>query len=726
MRLLSRQRSDLRVFISYRREDSAGQTGRLADGLIARLGRPNVYVDVDSLAPGLDFVDQITTSLDEATVVLAVIGRSWATVAGPQGRRLDDENDYVRLELESALARDVPVIPVLVGGAQVPPPDLLPASISRLSYRHAFELSDSSWTRDLDAFVHQLQYHYGHGSRRRKTTATPPHHDDSRARAWSEPESRRSSFGRLGGGRTALALAVLAALVLMAGYLAGVGRGGSTVADYRTVGSTSLVGVERDLSWSPGVVTDTLMFAGKRAGSTDGIRFVEVLPANLATTLQAVTADPAGVVSWRPEHGLVTAVIDLPDLSTTPQMVVLRVNTVIQRDALPDVERGLATAMKVAGAGVQPAPQVLSVSISPPAQIVLHVNERRPISALVVRAGASRPDSRGVRFDVSPPGYATVANGLIVGQRVTGSTQVLLTATAGTAHNSVIVDVVPGAGKPTPIRLSLTPGALSLPAGLSQQLAASEVMSFGPARAVKASWSARDPAVATVTPTGLVAAAGPGETVVTARAGALSATAVVTVSPAAPAPPGPTPVGTPTAPVATDHQPKLDPISSRTVSEGGSLTVPLRGSDPDGNRVSYALSGSLPAGLTFNSSTHTIGGTVRWNAVSATAAYNKLQSKSFAFKATVYAGGKSFYRTFTITVVDTKFQMPNYVGLYGCGPGCGESPRDFGSYNHHFYCDVTTDSNRVDTIEKTTPTAGTIWDWTSPVTATYWETSCSS
>jgi hypothetical protein len=724
LRLLSRQRSDLRVFISYRREDSAGQTGRLADGLIARLGRPNVYVDVDSLAPGLDFVDQITTSLDEATVVLAVIGRSWATVAGPQGRRLDDANDYVRLELESALARDIPVIPVLVGGAQVPPPDLLPASISRLSYRHAFELSDSSWTRDLDAFVHQLQYHYGHGSPRRKTTATPPHHDEAGAGRWSERGTRRSLFGRLGGGRAALGLAIVAALVLVAGYLAGVGRGGSTVADYRTVGSTPLVAVQRDLSWSPGVVTDTLMFAGKRTGSTDGMRFVEVLPADLARAVEVVTADPAPVVSVRPDRGLVTAVIDLPDLSTTPQMVVLSINTVIQQNTLPDVERGLARAMTVAGAGVQPTPQVLSVSISGPAQIILHVNERKPISALVVRAGASRPDSRGVRFDVSPPGFATIANGLIVGQRVTGSTQVLLTASAGGAHNSVIVDVVPGAGKPTPIRLSLTPGALSLPAGLSQQLAASDVMSVGPARPVRASWSTRDPAVATVSPAGLVTAVRAGETVVTAHAGPLSSTAVVTVAPPAPAPP--TPTAAPTTPLAKDHPPTLGPISSRTVSEGGSLTVPLSGSDPDGDRVGYGLSGSLPAGLTFNTSTHTIGGTVRWNAVSATAAYNKLQSKSFAFKATVYAGGKSVSRTFTITVVDTKFQMPNYVGLYGCGPGCGESPRDFGSYNHHFFCDVTTDSNRVDTIEKTTPTAGTIWDWSSQVTATYWETSCPS
>lgn len=244
MRLKRQHTSQLRVFISYRRDDSSGQTGRLADGLIARLGRPAVYVDVDSLAPGLDFVDQIHSSLEEATVVLAVIGPTWLSARGPRGRRLDDENDYVRLEIEAALARDIPVVPVLVHGADMPSPADLPPSISRLSYRHAFTLSDNSWTRDLDAFVKQLQFYFSGNKHRplaREAAAVASEeHPHVRARG----SSRRWQ---------AAAVGVAALLAGTAVYVSGVGRGSDTHG-IKTAG----LDTRPTPSSSPGVVTTAL------------------------------------------------------------------------------------------------------------------------------------------------------------------------------------------------------------------------------------------------------------------------------------------------------------------------------------------------------------------------------------------------------------------------------------------------------------------------------------
>ncbi|HYN06980.1 MAG TPA: toll/interleukin-1 receptor domain-containing protein [Vicinamibacterales bacterium] len=110
-----------RIFISYRREDTAGYAGRVYDGLQRRFGPENVFMDVDSLRPGDDFVEAIGRTLDQCDVMLAIIGPRWLAVTDKQGTpRLFDEGDFVRIEIQSALEKRLRTVPILVGRASVP------------------------------------------------------------------------------------------------------------------------------------------------------------------------------------------------------------------------------------------------------------------------------------------------------------------------------------------------------------------------------------------------------------------------------------------------------------------------------------------------------------------------------------------------------------------------------------------------------------------------------
>src|SRR5262245_11905742 len=125
------------VFISYRRSDSGDVTGRIHDRLAARLGRERVFTDVDSIPLGVDFRAHVSGILDRTDCMLVVIGRDWLSAADGTGRRrLDDPADLVRVEIEVALARGLPVIPLLVQGAAMPSEDDLPTSIRDLAFRN--------------------------------------------------------------------------------------------------------------------------------------------------------------------------------------------------------------------------------------------------------------------------------------------------------------------------------------------------------------------------------------------------------------------------------------------------------------------------------------------------------------------------------------------------------------------------------------------------------------
>ena len=197
-----------KVFISYRREDTAGHAGRLYDTMAARFGQPNVFVDVD-LAPGVDFVQRISEAVGECRVLLVIIGPRWASLTDDEGAtRIADPDDFVRLEVETALRRaEVTVIPVLVAGAQMPDPDDLPEGVRPLTRRNALELSDMRWRYDVGRLNTRLDELLA------DTTAV---HDVPVAEPAAEPAARFASTARL----FAEGMAVAGAAALVARLLA--------------------------------------------------------------------------------------------------------------------------------------------------------------------------------------------------------------------------------------------------------------------------------------------------------------------------------------------------------------------------------------------------------------------------------------------------------------------------------------------------------------------------
>jgi hypothetical protein len=148
------------IFLSYRREDSEGQAGRLYDDLVAVFGSDSVFMDVAAIQPGRDFRKSIDQSLNSCGVFLSLIGKSWLTAKDASGqRRLDDPADFVRIETGAALKRDIPVIPVLVQGASAPKPDQLPDDLKELAFRNAVELTHPRWDSDIEVLIKALRPH---------------------------------------------------------------------------------------------------------------------------------------------------------------------------------------------------------------------------------------------------------------------------------------------------------------------------------------------------------------------------------------------------------------------------------------------------------------------------------------------------------------------------------------------------------------------------------------
>jgi hypothetical protein len=146
-----------RIFISYRREETAYPAGWLYDRLADRFGGRQVFKDVDSIQLGDDFVEVITRAVGSCDVLVALIGDQWLTITDAHGRRrLDDPDDFVRLEIEAALTRNVRVIPILVDGARMPRADELPDSLVKLVRRQALELSPARFEFDTSRLLKVL------------------------------------------------------------------------------------------------------------------------------------------------------------------------------------------------------------------------------------------------------------------------------------------------------------------------------------------------------------------------------------------------------------------------------------------------------------------------------------------------------------------------------------------------------------------------------------------
>ena len=130
-----------KIFISYRRDDSQSASDRLYDKLVGHFGPEDIFYDVDSIPKGRNFVDYLDEQVSQCDVLLAVIGKTWLDVKTEDGDlRLYAEDDFVRFEISSALNANIPVIPVLVEGAEMPPQKALPSQIGELSLLNAAEV----------------------------------------------------------------------------------------------------------------------------------------------------------------------------------------------------------------------------------------------------------------------------------------------------------------------------------------------------------------------------------------------------------------------------------------------------------------------------------------------------------------------------------------------------------------------------------------------------------
>jgi len=147
-----------RTFINYRRDDSTATAGRLHDRLAQSFGRNNLFMDVDHIPPGVDFVNHLNRQVAACDVFVAVIGPNWLDVRNEKGdRRLDAPDDFVTIEIAAALARDIRVIPVLVDGARMPKVSDLPESLKPLARRQAIELRHAHFGRDAEALTEKIR-----------------------------------------------------------------------------------------------------------------------------------------------------------------------------------------------------------------------------------------------------------------------------------------------------------------------------------------------------------------------------------------------------------------------------------------------------------------------------------------------------------------------------------------------------------------------------------------
>jgi formylglycine-generating enzyme required for sulfatase activity len=147
-----------KIFINYRRDDSIGMAGRLHDRLAHAFGRNNIFLDVDHIPAGADFVTYLNSQVAACNVILVMIGPTWLGAKDDNGgRRLDNPDDFVVIEIAAALARDIRVIPVLVDGAPMPKASELPDALRSLARRQAIEIRHSHFGHDAEALVARMR-----------------------------------------------------------------------------------------------------------------------------------------------------------------------------------------------------------------------------------------------------------------------------------------------------------------------------------------------------------------------------------------------------------------------------------------------------------------------------------------------------------------------------------------------------------------------------------------
>jgi hypothetical protein len=145
------------VFISYRRDDSQHAAGRVLDRLRQSFDPDQLFMDVDTIPLGANFIKAVGEQVNKCDVLLAIIGPGWVDARDEEGRRrLDEPSDFVRIEIAAALARQMPVIPVLLDGTKVPRADQLPDDLKELAIRNALDVRHASFHADMDKLIRGL------------------------------------------------------------------------------------------------------------------------------------------------------------------------------------------------------------------------------------------------------------------------------------------------------------------------------------------------------------------------------------------------------------------------------------------------------------------------------------------------------------------------------------------------------------------------------------------
>jgi hypothetical protein len=190
------------LFISYRRGETSGQARALYDRFVQRFGTGRVFMDVDSIAPGVDFVQKIEEALESSGAILVLIGHDWLHREG-QPRIIDDPSDFIRLEVDTALRLNVPTIPILVERTPMPEPEELPEALRPLARRNALELENGRWESDFSRLLGAVEQLLERDKASSRERAAPP------------PEIKRSFPRRTVAGIAAGAAAVIAIVVAL-------------------------------------------------------------------------------------------------------------------------------------------------------------------------------------------------------------------------------------------------------------------------------------------------------------------------------------------------------------------------------------------------------------------------------------------------------------------------------------------------------------------------------
>jgi TIR domain-containing protein len=147
-----------KIFLSYRRKHSKADAGRIHDRLLREFGADHLFMDVDNIPLGKDFVQHLTEEVASCDVLLAIIGENWLGDADSSGlRRIDDPHDFVRVEIASALRRDIRVVPILIEGATIPKREALPDDIRALSFRNGLDVRHATFHNDLNRLIRDIK-----------------------------------------------------------------------------------------------------------------------------------------------------------------------------------------------------------------------------------------------------------------------------------------------------------------------------------------------------------------------------------------------------------------------------------------------------------------------------------------------------------------------------------------------------------------------------------------